>query len=176
MSIYTASGATFGTESRSNLMAHWTDKHRYHLWRYWDCSKPKLIVIGLNPSTANANTDDPTMRRIVAFAIRDGYGGVDMLNIFSKVSVAPNDLYQTQRNLDELARWAALDPRPDVLFAWGAHPRAVKASFGESQPACQVAIDLFADALCLGVTAAGHPRHPLYLPGNAAMEPFTPKA
>lgn len=50
-------------------------KHRLYLWRIWDDSKPKLMFIGLNPSTANANNDDPTISKIKAIANYNGYGG-----------------------------------------------------------------------------------------------------
>ena len=39
-------------------------KHRYSLWRIWDRSKPLVMFIGLNPSTANESDNDPTIRSV----------------------------------------------------------------------------------------------------------------
>jgi hypothetical protein len=47
--------------------------HRYALYRIWDESKPLIMFIGLNPSTADENKDDPTIKRCVAFAKHWGY-------------------------------------------------------------------------------------------------------
>ena len=43
-------------------------KYRYSLVREWDKEKPKVLFIGLNPSTADEKTDDPTIRRCIGFA------------------------------------------------------------------------------------------------------------
>ncbi len=50
-------------------------KYRYLLWRIWDRSKPLVMFIGLNPSIADGETDDPTIRRCKAFVRSWGYGG-----------------------------------------------------------------------------------------------------
>jgi hypothetical protein len=56
---------------------------RYALWRRWDLSKPPFIVIGLNPSMADELQDDPTIRRCINFAKREGCGSYVMLNLFA---------------------------------------------------------------------------------------------
>ncbi len=56
---------------------------RYALWRRWDSSKSPLIVIGLNPSTADERQDDPTIRRCINLAKREGCGSYVMLNLFA---------------------------------------------------------------------------------------------
>jgi hypothetical protein len=43
-------------------------KYRYALWRTWDESKPSAMIIGLNPSTADENENDPTITRCFNFA------------------------------------------------------------------------------------------------------------
>lgn len=50
-------------------------KYRYVLWRIWDDDKPRVMFIGLNPSIAGAIIDDPTIRKVIGFAKRWGFGG-----------------------------------------------------------------------------------------------------
>jgi hypothetical protein len=64
-------------------------KYRYWLLRVWDDSKPILCVIGVNPSTADETLDDPTIRRVIGFAKRLGYGGALMLNVGAYRSTDP---------------------------------------------------------------------------------------
>lgn len=65
---------------------------RFVLIRQWESGKPFIMFIGLNPSTATGTDDDPTIRRVVRFAKDWGYGGVYMVNLFSKVTPNPKDL------------------------------------------------------------------------------------
>lgn len=67
-------------------------KYRYYLWRVWDIQKPIILFIGLNPSTANENMDDNTIRRVKRFAHKWGYGGVYMMNLFAWVTKEPKEL------------------------------------------------------------------------------------
>ena len=56
--------------------------HRYGLWRIWDDALPKVLFIGLNPSTADELKNDPTIRRCIGYAKDWGYGGYIMGNIY----------------------------------------------------------------------------------------------
>jgi hypothetical protein len=58
-------------------------KYRYVLWREWSGHPRRLVVIGLNPSTADATKNDPTVTRCINFAKREGCGGMIMLNLFA---------------------------------------------------------------------------------------------
>ena len=66
-------GATFSRDRR----------YRYRLWRRWDRSRAVVAFVMLNPSTADAMHDDPTIRRCVGFARAWGFGGVDVVNLFA---------------------------------------------------------------------------------------------
>lgn len=141
-------------------------KHRFMLSRTWagvDDSN-HLVVIGLNPSTADGTDDDPTIRRVMRFAKDNGYDGIIMLNLFSTVSTDPDGatLESTRVNEDELGDWAT--STNDVLFAWGGHKSAAKRQ--------EEVIRMFPNAMCLGRTASGAPKHPLYLKASTPMEPF----
>ena len=66
--------------------------YRYSLTRTWDVNKKYVLFIGLNPSTADENYDDPTIRRCVDYAHRWGYGGLVMTNLFAFRATLPIDL------------------------------------------------------------------------------------
>jgi len=57
--------------------------YRYHLWRTWDETRPRLLWVMLNPSTADGETDDPTVRRCIGFSKGWGYGSIEIVNLFA---------------------------------------------------------------------------------------------
>lgn len=106
-------------------------KYRYTLTRRWDHSLPAAVFIGLNPSTADADLDDPTIRRCIRFARDWGYGALVMVNLFASRATDPADLPAGEMAIgpenDRLA-WHetghALATGGIVIAAWGAHARA----------------------------------------------------
>jgi hypothetical protein len=72
----------FKNESKSATISQ-CGLYRYDLWRRWDSSIPGVAFIGLNPSTADAEKDDPTIRKCVAYAKKWGFGSLCMLNLFA---------------------------------------------------------------------------------------------
>ena len=99
-------------------------RYRYKLWRLWDDTRPEVMFIMLNPSTADATADDPTIRRCIGFARAWGYGGVRVGNLFAWRTPYPQALRSAldpigrhnDSALCELAEGAAL-----VVAAWGVH-------------------------------------------------------
>jgi hypothetical protein len=142
--------------------------YRYTLDRTWDASLPVALFIMLNPSTADASEDDPTIRRCRSFATREGCGGLTVVNLFALRSTDPAALtsHPDPVGPDNDTRIAlALDRQPAVVIAaWGSHP------FARSR-ARQVAAPL-ARLRCLGTTKGGDPRHPLYVRGDAPLIPW----
>lgn len=142
--------------------------YRYSLIRHWGAGKRCVLFVGLNPSTADATHDDPTVRRMMGFARSWGYDGLWVANIFALRSTDPKSL---ARHADPVGRhndaWIRGMARHAncVVAAWGdggrLHSRAV-----------QVAAWLGGNARCLGVTALGEPRHPLYVPAGRALSRF----
>jgi hypothetical protein len=134
--------------------------YRYVLWRELDAGRPEYaLFVGLNPSTADETTDDPTIRRCKDFARRWGFGAVCVANLFAYRATQPAELKAAPapvgRDNDRwLARVAA--GAGVMVAAWGVHgsfagrDRAVTALLGDRLS-------------CLGVTKDGHPRHPLYM-------------
>ena len=173
---------TFLTDDRGAIISD-DGRHRYVLWRYLTTSESprRIVFVGMNPSTADAQNDDPTIRRCMGFARDLGFDRMYMLNLFTFRATNPSDLP---------TGWIAADSAPEacgirhreilgtyigragvVVAAWGAieHPWKAKA------------IELLLDAaraadkplLCLGRTKNGDPRHPLYLPKTARPMPWS---
>jgi len=142
---------------------------RYGLWRIWDADLPMMAFCGLNPSTADENKDDPTIRRCVNFSKDWGYGGLYMLNAYGYRATDPADMKRAidpvgpdnDRWLTHFAERSAL-----VIAAWGVHCSAERES--------EVYQLLNQNVYCLGTTKAGHPRHPLYLKKTSERIPWQP--
>jgi|SRR5690349_11377452 len=143
-----------------------TGRYRFTLWRALPGGLGRVLFIMLNPSTAGARQDDPTIRRCIGFARAWGFARMDVVNLFALRATHPADLRRARDPVgagNDRAIAAAARRADLVVAAWGVHgalaarDRAVRA--------------LLADRPlhCLGVTRAGHPRHPLYLP--AATRP-----
>lgn len=89
--------------------------YRYGLWRRWGQGHT-LMVVGLNPSTADDTQDNPTIRRCIGFARAWGFGALCMANLFAYRAVSPDRLRQAadpigpenDRSLQELADGARL--------------------------------------------------------------------
>jgi hypothetical protein len=143
--------------------------YRYSLTRYWRHPGPELVVIGLNPSTADEKQDDPTIRRCIDFAQRWEFSGLIMLNLFAYRSTDPLGLRGVADPVgpdnDAVLRSITRDRR--VLCAWGAATKVSKLVHGPNGRARAVLEQLATrDLVCLRRTKAGHPEHPLYVPGN----------
>lgn len=143
---------------------------RYELWRRWGSADP-LVVVGLNPSTADETIDDPTIRRCIGFAKREGLGGLVMLNMYALRSTDPAGLGLVANpvgvdNVETIARWARRPVR--MVAAWGAH-RAARARDAETVRAIVANRPAGFVLECFGTTAEGFPRHPLYLPKSAPI-------
>lgn len=134
--------------------------------------KRMLLVIGLNPSTANETSPDPTIRKVMgfAFAKESGYDGLVMLNLSARRETnkwnLPEKLDEEshRRNLDEIRKIAERYPTADVLVAFGNDIRIrpyLKLYFREIYDV----LETTAERRWLRIgdpTQAGHPRHPLY--------------
>jgi len=136
-------------------------KFRYLLSRKWD-EGPILAFVGLNPSTANEQTDDPTVRRCIAFAKAWGYGAVHVVNLFALVSSEPAILFTAPcrigpDNDQYLARLAAHGDK--VIAAWGNHG----ADYKDRVAAVLDILTNCRDVYCLSKNKTGQPIHPLYV-------------
>ena len=144
-----------------------TGRYRYSLTRTWDPDAPRACFCLLNPSTADATRDDPTLRRCLGYARRWGFGSVEIVNIFALRATDPRELKRARdpigpRNdaaIRRAARRATL-----VVAGWGAHGNLHER--GDAVRTILASL-LDADVVALGLTKSGHPRHPLYARGDA---------
>lgn len=146
--------------------------HRYQLWRRWGAGRAVMFVC-LNPSTADERVDDPTVRRCVRFTQAWGYGAMTMGNLYAYRASSPQALQhnpdavgeENDAHLRLMAADAAL-----VVAAWGVGGALDEAHTAHCTQLLLHAHDSGSGLRCLGKTRGGHPRHPLYLPGTAALE------
>lgn len=147
--------------------------YRYRLWRIWSPSRPQALWVLLNPSTADAYADDPTIRRCEGFTRAWGLGGFEVVNLYAYRATDPSELAratdpigpENDRTITVRAR------RPDVshvVCAWGA-----SAPPGDRATEVIALLRIRPIALwCLGTTKDGHPRHPLYIAATVPLVPF----
>lgn len=144
--------------------------YRYWLRRVWDLDRPQCAWIGLNPSTADACTDDPTLRRCIRFSDDWGYGSLLLVNLFAWRATDPSALLEAPDPVGpRTSLWLrrAVNESHCVMAAWG--------NGGLIRHRAHEVAATLADAHCLGLTALGMPRHPLYCPKHATPRPFPPQ-
>lgn len=146
--------------------------YRYALTREWDTGLRALWIM-LNPSTADALVDDPTIRRCISFSRSLGMGSLEVVNLFAFRATDPNDMATAQTNgIDVVgpendATITAAALRADtIVAAWGADKLAPLRSVSMRRLVAPRV--LFA----LGKTKSGAPKHPLYLPSNSVLVPL----
>jgi len=149
-------------------------QYRYLLVRQWNRSKPYLPFVMLNPSTADAQQDDPTIRRCMSFARREGCGGIVVVNLYALRSTDPKRLRDAGDPVGPLngrviydAAVVAAEAGVPVICAWGVNDITQAAGGALAQ-----AREAGANIMCLGKTSAGHPRHPLYVKGDQPLERY----
>lgn len=101
-------------------------KFRYELCRVWDSNLPELLFIMLNPSRADDQQDDPTIRKCIGFATRLGYGSIRVVNLFAYRATDPADLKAAGYLVgDQNDEWIERGVREcdAIAYAWGANAR-----------------------------------------------------
>lgn len=157
--------------------------YRYRLTRRSDMdivrSRPCVFCM-LNPSTADARMDDPTIRRCSNFALSWSCTRLIVVNLFALRATDPQEIYAHDDPVgpegDTHLLAAAAEALPHGLFvcAWGTHGAFVPPGF--ARPRGQAVRDLLRQAghqlHCLGLTKDGHPKHPLYLRSDTIPQEF----
>lgn len=146
---------------------------RYWLCRVWDTRTHRMIFVMLNPSTANATIDDPTIRKCIGFAQRGGYGSIVVMNLFAYRATSPAVLKRAgwptgPDNAETLQRvlQEAKDRGDVVVCAWGANARGRPEASAFIRRARDMGVELFA----LRRSPDGTPHHPLMLPYSCKLE------
>ena len=143
-------------------------RYRYALWRRWG-DGPYAMFIGLNPSTADETTDDPTIRRCIRFARDWGFDALCMANLFAIRATDPKVMMASDEPVgpdnDVWLRRLSADAGI-VIAAWGA--------YGSHQGRDLIVLGMLPELHHLGLTKLGRPRHPLYLRADSKPARLTP--
>jgi hypothetical protein len=151
---------------------------RYLLTREWAEGERVLTFVMLNPSTADGERDDATVRKCIGFARNLGFGGIRIANLFAYRARDPKELRRAgwppglENNYwsKRIALWAYANNEP-IVCAWGAHARG-----HAGQRRVAEVMDLMqrqcVDLRALLVLADGTPGHPLMLPYSCTLQPF----
>lgn len=139
-------------------------RYRYLLQRG---EAPACSIVLLNPSTADAETDDRTTNKLKGFTRDWGYPGYDLYNVGAGRATDPRD-------------WLAMDdpigPDNDFYLTLAACRPLIVVGWGNNAPADLVAraVNILtqggAELWCLGVNDNGSPKHPLYIPYSARLQ------
>ncbi len=142
--------------------------YRYRLWRVWDASKPAVAFCMLNPSTADEDHLDPTLKRCLQFAKDWGFGRMDIVNLFAWRSTDPKAMKRTEHPESELDGFknnnAIADAQAEcnqLICAWG-----VDGAFCSRGSIVKSFLKARRPIYHLGLTKEGFPRHPLYTLGD----------
>ncbi len=141
--------------------------YRYALKRVWNKSGPNVLFVGLNPSRANENSDDPTIRRCIKFAKYWNFGGLSIVNLFAFCSHDPKDLLTAEDPIgakNDLILKKLLSKHDTIVLVWGNNGSFLKRN--------EKVLKLIKNPLCLKINKNGAPAHPLYLKGNLKPIPY----
>lgn len=136
-------------------------EHRYHLWRSWSGGAPSVCWIMLNPSTADAQRNDPTIRKCMGYATRWGFRSIDVLNLYTLRTPDPMELkargYPVGAYADHMFRSVLRAYARRVIYAWG-----TKARWDRVAEVDALVRDAGHNPQALRLSVDGHPMHPLY--------------
>lgn len=147
--------------------------YRYMLRRPSEVRYPErstAVFVMLNPSTADAAQDDPTIRRCRGFARTWRCAGLTVLNLYALRSPKPSALWKAPDPVgpeNDGYLWRVARECGDVVCAWGSNAKPDRvAAF------LRIMEGTAARLWCLGVTKDGSPRHPLYVRAHQPLVPW----
>lgn len=152
-------------------------QYRYFLSRWWNARMSGRCVtfIGVNPSTADANEDDHTIRKMVGFAARWGFDGVVVGNLFAHRSTDVRELAAAQNPTGpDNDGWLmdAMNLANLVIPCWGSSDKLPKQLRDRIYEVKSIIGDTKSPVKCFGYTASGDPMHPLMLGYSTELVPF----
>ncbi len=148
---------------RSQAVYSRCDTYRYSLERCWDAARGRLLFVMLNPSTASEAQNDPTVERCERRARQMEFGAFEVTNLFAFRATVPRDMRAAADPVgpgNDAAILQAASRADRIIAAWGVHGAHLDRGAQVAALLRGCARPLFH----LGLTLAGHPRHPLYLP------------
>lgn len=145
------------------------ERYRYRLSREWGAPGGRsLLFVGVNPSTATADRNDPTIRRCIVFAQQWGYASLLVGNLFAFRATDPEVMKAHDRPIghrNDHHLMAMVAEATTVLAAWGNH-----GCHKERGPhVLQLIRSMGVEPWCFRLTKLGQPEHPLYQRNDAAL-------
>ena len=141
--------------------------------------KNPLICIGINPSTAEPDNLDNTLKSVERIALGNGFDSFIMFNVYAQRATSPDDMEKVcnpelhRENLEAFRYVLSISARPTVWAAWGAIMEKRKYLSDCVRDMLMVGEDYGAKWVCAGaITKKGHPHHPLYLRKDEKIRPF----
>ena len=141
--------------------------------------KHPLICIGINPSTAEPDHLDNTLKSVERIALGNGFDSFIMFNVYAQRATDPDamerqcNLALHRENLKAFRFVLSISEQPVVWAAWGAiiEKRDYLADCIRDMVA--VGQEYGAQWCCAGaISKKGHPHHPLYLRKDEKLKPF----
>lgn len=164
------------SDNRATSRAVYSDceRYRYLLTRDWtEGAGRRLLYVMLNPSKATELANDPTIERCERRARALGYGAIGIVNLFGWRETSPALLRKAADPIgpdNDAVLADALDWTDHVLAAWGVHGDLGQRGAAMTALLAQSKTPTFS----LGLTKAGHPRHPLYVSYATPLSPWSP--
>lgn len=158
--------------TKQNAIFSQDKKHRYFLSRVWNDTSGKKIVlfIMLNPSIADQNIDDPTIRRIKSFSVNWGYDGVFVVNLNSYITSNPLNLvsvdaqkevtHHFEKNFAQIKEAMQMECVKLIVCAYGNNQYIQEIRIKEIY---KIADELKINLYCIKKNKDNSPAHPLYL-------------
>jgi hypothetical protein len=147
------------------------ERYRYSLTRVWDPQGERALFIMLNPSTATEVQNDPTVERCERRARALGFGAFRVLNIFAYRATDPRNMRRAEDPVgagNDAAILEGIEWADRVICAWGTHG----AHLGRGAEVAALLRATGRPLLHLGLSKAGHPKHPLYIGYKVQPEPW----
>ncbi len=147
------------------------EQYRYLLTRIWDEGGQKALFVMLNPSTATEVQNDPTVERCERRARALGFGAFRVTNIFAFRATDPRVMRAAADPIGPGNDAAIADSAPwadRIVCAWGTHGAHL-----DRGPAVERLLRATGQPLFhLGLSKAGHPKHPLYIGYDQQPQPW----
>ena len=144
--------------------------------------KNPLICIGINPSTAEPDNLDNTLKSVERIAHGNGFDSFIMFNVSAQRATSPDDMEKVcnpwlhKENLEAFRYVLSISENPSVWAAWGAIIEKRKYLPGCVRDMLEAGEEFGAKWYCAGaITKKGHPHHPLYLRKDEKIKPFDVK-
>ena len=141
--------------------------------------KNPLICIGINPSTAQPDDLDNTLKSVERIALGNGFDSFIMFNVYAQRATSPDDMEKEcnlllhKENLEAFRYVLSISDKPAVWAAWGAIIEKRKYLPDCVRDMLAAGEEFGAQWHCAGkVTKKGHPHHPLYLRKDEKLKPF----